>query len=90
MSFLVLIAVIWLAVTNLQMNRTIYAMKKMAALRIALEVDREATLAATQLDKIVPKYSEEALGANLVQGREQHWAGDIRNLFLAKFHRLFA
>ena len=86
MSFLVLIAVIWLAVTNLQMNRTIYAMKKMTALRIALEVDREATLAATQLDKIVPKFSEESLA----EGREQQRVGDIRNQFLTRFHRLFA
>ena len=61
MESLVVIAVIWLAVTQLQMNQMIYAIKKMAALRISLEVDHEATPAAIQLDKIVPKYSEESL-----------------------------
>ena len=89
MESLIVIAVIWLAVTQIQMNRTVYAMKKMAALRIALEVDREATLAATQLEPVVAKYSQETLAEVFVQGREQHHAKDMRNLFVGRFQRLF-
>ena len=90
MYLLVLIALVWLTVSNIQMNRTIYAMKKMAALRIALEVDRDATLAATQLEPVVAKYSEETLAEVFVQGREKHHASDMRNLFLGRFQRLFS
>ena len=65
MESLIVIAVIWLAVTQLQMNRTVTTLKKMMALKIAMEINRDAALSVTQLEQAVAKVSEEALGAEL-------------------------
>jgi len=71
------------------MNRTVTTLKKMMALKIALEINRDAALSVTQLEQAVAKVSEEALGAELVKGRESNHSSDRRNLFLAKLHQLF-
>lgn len=64
-------------------------MKKMTAFRIALEVDPDATLAATQLESFVAKFSEETLKAVFPQGREKQHPSDMRQLFLDRIQRMF-
>ena len=61
----------------------------MMALKIAMDINRDAALSVTQLEQAVARASEEALGAELVQGRERFHSSDRRNLFLAKLHQLF-
>tara|TARA_B100000674_G_scaffold260313_1_gene214639 strand:- start:258 stop:512 length:255 start_codon:yes stop_codon:yes gene_type:complete len=82
--FLVLIAFVWIAVTNIQMATRLKAIKRMEMLRLALEADREATLAATGLGKYVAKYSEAA-----IQKAGENGVEASRNWFENWSERLF-
>tara|TARA_B100001063_G_scaffold124588_1_gene116460 strand:+ start:367 stop:636 length:270 start_codon:yes stop_codon:yes gene_type:complete len=84
--FFLLIAVVWLTFTVIQMNKSIKALTKMTALRLALEVNRAPTIGVTKLDEYVAKYSEAALQKASSQGDE---SSNRRNLFLDWFQRLF-
>jgi hypothetical protein len=82
-SFVFIIAFLWLVYTNIQMTQTLKSMRKMMALQIALEADRETTLKSTRIDKNVSNFSDVAIERKGSTGKESV------DLFLDWIQRLF-
>ena len=81
------IAFMWLVGVNIKMSRQMKSMKRMETLRLALAVDREATLKATKLDEVVAKYSTTALERKA--GKDGSKYKETHDLFLNWLERLF-